>query len=109
MKEYILCSAVWFDNFPLEDEAVLRIRGFSPYNVDRGIVFCGWRHANCIYQAVAITGKSSHKLGEVEQGFLTSKNRFVGREEALEIALRENQVIDLSDVRGDRLFSENLY
>jgi hypothetical protein len=28
--------------------------------------------------------------GENEQGFLTSKNRFVRREEALIIALREN-------------------
>lgn len=49
------------------------------------------------------------KSGENEQGFLTSKNRFVSREEALEIALRENQVIDLSQVRGNRLFSEDLY
>ena len=88
-KEFIICSAVWYDNFPLENEEVLRIRGFSPYNIDRGIVFCGWRHANCIYQAVAITGKSSHLLGEVEQGFLTSLNRFVGREEGLEIAKGE--------------------
>lgn len=84
--EYILCSAVWYDKAPLEREEVLRIRGFSPYNVDRGIVFSGWRHANCIYQAVAIFGKPACELGEVEQGFLTSKNRFVGREEAGQIA-----------------------
>lgn len=47
-KEDILCSAVWYDKFPLEKEEVLRMRGFSPYNIERGIVFCGWRHANCL-------------------------------------------------------------
>lgn len=108
-KEKILCAAVWYDNFFLNKEEVLRIRGGSPVNIDRGIVFCGHRHHNCIYQAVAISGKPSHELGEVEQGFLTSKNRFVGREEALKIALRENQVIDLSQIRGNQLYSEDLY
>ena len=47
--------------------------------------------------------------GESEQGFLTSLNRFVGREEGLEIAMRENQVKDLREIRGNRLFSEDLY
>jgi hypothetical protein len=47
--------------------------------------------------------------GENEQGFLTSKNRFVSREEALIIALRENQVMDINEIRGNRLFSEDLY
>lgn len=79
----------------------------------------GHRHGQCIYTKCALTGLSDAKSGENEQGFLTSKNRFVSREEALEIALRENQVIDLSQgenqvidlsqVRGNRLFSEDLY
>lgn len=47
--------------------------------------------------------------GDNEQGFLTSKNRFVSREEALQIALKENQVLDLKEIRGNRLFSEDLY
>ena len=104
-EEYILCSAVWYDNFPLKDKKVLRLRGFSPYNVDRGIVFCGWRHANCIYQAVAIMDKSSNELGEVEQGFLTSKNRFVNRKEGGEIAFKAGQTLELKTY----LYSEDLW
>ena len=46
---------------------------------------------------------------ENEEGFLTSKNRFVNREEGLQIALKQNQVIDLKEIRGNRLFSEDLY
>ena len=103
--EYILCSAVWFDKVPLENEEVLRLRGCSPYNVDRGIVFCGWRHFNCIYQLVAIFGKSTHELGEVEQGFLTSKNRFVGREEAGKIAYEAGQTDELKTY----LYSEDVW
>ena len=103
--EYILCSAVWFDKVPLENEEVLRLRGCSPYNVDRGIVFCGWRHANCMYQPVAIFGKSTHKLGEVEQGFLTSKNRFVSREEAGKIAFEAGQTDELKTY----LYSEDVW
>jgi hypothetical protein len=104
-SERILCSAVWYDNVPLEREEVLRMRGFSPYNVDSGIVFCGWRHANCIYQAVAIFGKTSDDLGEVEQGFLTNKNRFVGREEAGLIAFAAGQTDELKTF----LFSEDVW
>jgi hypothetical protein len=104
-NEYLLCSAVWYDNFPLEKEEVLRIRGFSPYNVDRGIVFSGWRHGNCIYQAVAISGKSSYELGEVEQGFLTSKNRFVDRVEAGQIAFDAGQTTELKKY----LYSEDVW
>jgi len=107
MKEYILCSAVWYDNFPLDEEHahILRMRGFSPYNVDRGIVFSGWRHANCIYQAVAISGLPSRKLGEVSQGFLTNKNRFVDRKEGAKIAFDSGQTEELKET----LYSEDLW
>lgn len=43
-----------------------------------------------------------------DQGFVTSEGRYVGREEALEIAKRAGQVVN-SDTDGQRLFSENLY
>ena len=82
---------------------------YLPINIDRGIVFCGLRHGQCIYSKCAITGLKDGESGENEQGFLTSKNRFVSREEALKIALSQNQVIDLKEIRGDRLFSEDLY
>jgi hypothetical protein len=34
---------------------------------------------------------------------------YVSREEGLIIAMRENQVKDLREIRGNRLFSEDLY
>jgi len=41
------------------------------------------------------------------QGFITSKNRFVDRKEALIIAQNNNQVI--GDIIGYNLYNENLY
>lgn len=44
-------------------------------------------------------------VGEYEQGFLTNKNRFVGREEGAIIAFDANQI----DEEKQTLFSEDLY
>ena len=106
-NEIILCAAVWYMDLELIKD--LPIESYLPKNLDKGIVFCGHRHGQCIYSKCMITGLRDGESGEDEQGFLTSKNRFVSREEALVIALRENQVIDLSEVRGNKLYSENLY
>jgi hypothetical protein len=108
-KEFILCAAIWYKDLPLVKPEVLQIRGFAPYNVDRGIVFCGWRHPSCMYQKYALTGLRDAESGEEEEGFLTSKNRFVGREEALIIARANNQLYDEKNVRGNLLYSEDLY
>lgn len=108
-EEYILCAATWYKELELKRPDVLEPRNYRPNNVDKGIVFSGWRHHNCLYQKVAITGLSDSQSGEYEQGFLTSKNRFVDRKEALEIALLQNQILDINDVRGNKLHSEDLY
>lgn len=51
-----------------------------------------------------------HALLDWEQGFLTSKGRFVGREEAMKIAKEQNQIIRLSgSLNSEMLFSEDLY
>jgi hypothetical protein len=107
MNESIICAAVWYKEIPIKKE--IPTQSTNPINCQTGLVFSGHRHGQCIYTKCAITGLRDAESGENEQGFLTSKNRFVSREEALIIALRENQVIDLSQVRGDRLFSEDLY
>ncbi len=101
----ILCAAIWYKELPLLKPEVLEPRGFSPYNVDKGIVFCGWRHSNCIYQKVAVTGLRDCESGENVQGFLTSDNRFVDREEGAVIALNAGQIKE----QKKRLFSEDLY
>ena len=109
--EYILCSAVWYKELPLKKPEALRLRGYSPYNTDKGIVLCGWRHANCLYQMVAIYGISNNEAGESIQGFLTNLNRFVDRKEAMEIALKSGQIKDKNKLINPRigLFSEDLY
>jgi hypothetical protein len=61
-----------------------------PVNIDRGVVFCGYRHPHCMYTMVAVTGLRSVTIapdaaGESVQGFLTSYNRFVDRAEAAKI------------------------
>jgi hypothetical protein len=103
--EKILCAAIWYKELPLVKPEVLEPRGFSPYNVDKGLVFCGWRHPNCIYQKVALTGLRDAESGENVQGFLTSENRFVDREEAAQIAFDAGQTKE----NKIRLFSEDLY
>lgn len=105
--EYILCSAVWYKDLPLEKPEILENRGYRPYNVDTGIVFSGWRHVNCIYAMVSLTGKRSvsAEVGESVQGFLTNKNRFVDRKEAGKIAYDAGQTKKLITY----LFSEDLW
>lgn len=108
-KEFILCAAYWCKDeeaLGVKRPEVLRPKGISPYNVDSGVVFCGWRHANVIYQIVSMAGKRMHEIGEYEDGFLTSDNRFVGREEAKQIAIKAGQV--KPDFRGT-IFSEDLW
>jgi len=107
IPEYILCAAVWYKDLPMKRPEVLDNRGFRPYNVDRGVVVSGWRHGNCIYQMVAITGLRSipAEAGEEVQGFLTSRNRFVDRKEAGEIAFANGQTDELKTT----LYSEDLY
>ena len=110
-KEYILCAAVWYKDLPLKKPEILEHRGFRPYNVDRGVVVSGWRHMNCIYQMVAITGLRSipAEVGEEIQGFLTNKNRFVDREEGYNIAEEAGQLNDRSRGGSRTLYSEDLY
>lgn len=106
-EEYILCSAIWYKDLVLKKPEVLEARGFRPYNVDKGIVFCGWRHLNCLYQMVAITGLRQCEAGEEIQGFLTSKNMFIGREEAAIMAFNLGQIDKIYE--GKELFSEDIW
>lgn len=113
--EYIICATIWYQNDKV-------YRG-QPTNVVSGIVICGRRHHNCRIILVEMFYPNwkdelelpfddqprLHVLRNEEQGFLTNTDRFVGREEGLEIALKADQVMDLTDVRGNKLHSEDLY
>jgi hypothetical protein len=93
MEEFIICAAIQI--------------------VETGKIYYGHRHPHCIE---ALNGELSwtlnrQQIAKVEkiQGFITNKKRFVGREEALVIALANNQVLDIAEVRGKKLHSEDIY
>ena len=89
MKERIICAAIY--NPDEKDMAGLPL------------IYCGLRHCNCLWQSEKVSRNPYH------QGFLTSTGRFVDRKEGLKIALENNQVIDIKQIFGDKLYSENLY
>lgn len=84
-KEYILCAAV-------------------KYNDD---IIAGYRHGDC-YKILRMFVPDNMLPGREYQGFLTSKNRFVDRGEALRIA-RDNEQIWHNNKIHDILTSEDLY
>ena len=111
VKEYILCASNHYifnkGKDYIKNYEWIRNRGVSPYNITDGIVLCGWRHSCIIAQMNALTGLKQYETTEV-QGFLTSKNRFVTREEAMIIAVEAGQV-DENRVYSSMLYSEDLY
>lgn len=108
-KEYILCAAVWYSDLELSKYPTIPKEQYLPINIDRGIVFCGHRHIQCIRQMNIITGLKQHEAGNEVQGFLTSKNRFVDRKEAAIIASEMKQLITEGVTSVSRLYSEDLY
>lgn len=95
VEEYILCAAIWYKDGEKYQE--------QPLNIDSGYVLCGRRHSNCISNAFVFD--VSLKEIEHEQGFLTSRNRFLNREEAAKIANEAGQTL----VETNHLLSEHLY
>ncbi len=102
--ERIYCSAIWYKDMPTAK--------YRPINIDTGLVVEGHRHADVIRTMVNLLGKRTCQFGEdcageSVQGFVTNKNRFVDRSEAMQIARAANQVI--SDTTFQELYSEDLY
>jgi hypothetical protein len=99
MKEYILCAAVWFDNGHKYEH--------QPINIKSGYVVCGQRHHNCFVTVSILRNEDlkNSKYGKCIQGFLTSNNSFVSREEGGEIAFIAGQIKEPTNC----LFSEDLY
>ena len=88
-KEYIVCAAIQY------------------FVDDKEVIVCGLRHNNCIGTYYDLTGKQTNS--ELEQGFLTSKGRFVNRIEAGEIALSCGQIKEMKCYGGKMLDSSDLY
>ena len=98
---YIICAAIWVRDG--------KEYSHQPRNVDSGIIICGRRHHNCL---LTLKELDQHKRmdvirsgNEIEQGFMTTDDRFVTRKEAGEIAFKAGQTNKLQDC----LFSEHLY
>lgn len=108
MKEKILCSAVWYKDFPHIKNTEIPLDRYLPKNCDTGVVFLGHRHGQCIYSKYVITGLRDAESGKYIQGFLTNLNRFVDRQEAWNIAKEANQIIKVSGAEGT-LYSEDLW
>jgi hypothetical protein len=105
--EYITCAAIWYKDLPTQT--------FPPKNIDKGIVVCGHRHNHCIdimrsLAQLRTVQFSPDGVGESIQGFMTSKNRFVDRQEAMGIAKTTGQV-DETNLGNPMigLFSEDIY
>jgi len=105
MRERILCAAIWYKDLPKAAS--------TPSNIDFGIVVCGRRHHDVISTVKALSNLrtvtfSEDAVGEFEQGFMTSLNRFVSRSEAALIAKEAGQLRE-GVVSVQKLFSEDLY
>lgn len=96
--EYVMCAANWINDgieYP-----------FQPFNIDLGLVYCGWRHP-CIFQQYS-ERFPQETFGKSEtQGFLTNKNRFLTRKEALELVKENGQL--KQPLIGGMLTSEDLW
>ena len=99
VPEYLLCSAIWFDDG-------INTYVHQPRNIKTGFVVCGRRHHNCFATVAVFMGNHKERLTkEKVQGFLTNKDRFVDRYEAVQIALVSGQIKEPKE----RLFSEDVW
>jgi len=101
----ILCAAIWYKE--------LKTATYNPTNINKGVVVGGYRHHDIISSVLALTGKRTvlkgkNSVGEYVQGFITTDNLFVDREEGLKIATEANQIIAKLYSRN-ALYSEDLY
>ncbi len=108
MSERILCAAIWVDTGEAEPT---RMSYAYPAT---GLLFCGWRHADCFVTLYAWSGRltpevrqrnGEEQLAGRHQGFLTSTGRFVDRVEGMALARAAGQ----TDSDKSQLFSEDLY
>lgn len=96
--EYVMCSANYYnDNID---------HLYQPYNIDKGFVIGGWRHS-CCGMAYLGANTQAKSWDTCTQGFLTTKNRFLTREEALSLVKENGQLT--KPLIGGVLTSEDLW
>jgi hypothetical protein len=96
--EYVLCAANWIN----DDKHYTH----KPFNINTGLVFSGWRHSSIFEQSEF---QFPYWLcGQLTiQGFLTNKNRFLNRADALKLVLENGQL--MKPLIGSELTSKDLW
>ena len=97
-QEYVMCAANYYYDKTCHPH--------QPYNIDEGFVICGWRHACCGSSYMA-ANLDANRWDNCIQGFLTNKNRFLTRGEALELVKSNGQL--KQGIIGRELTSEDLW
>jgi hypothetical protein len=121
IKEY--CEEYYGHLIDTDDNAGQRYRELISSSIDsllQEIVICsaikvgdliirGHRHSDC-YHNLSLRPFYKDNRVKYEEGFITSLNRFVGREEAQKLQIKVGiKSVDKDGYRGDILYSEDLY
>lgn len=96
--EKIICAAIHYDDgkeYPSQ-----------PKNISSGYVWCGRRHHNIIHLKNTLVEKT---FCTIVQGFLTSRDNFLNRKDALKLAIANGQIKEGDNMHPYDLFSEDLY
>lgn len=108
ISEFIVCSAIYFNDGIKHKQ--------QPKNIKEGFVVSGRRHSDCYILLEILKFDFSnfdYSKTEIKQGFITSENRYVSREEAWQIAKKSNQIKfgynATVDDKDAGLISEHLY
>jgi hypothetical protein len=97
-QEFIICAAIYCQDNKKHRE--------QPSNIETGFVICGRRHSDvfALLEALGVKFKD-YSEEKLKDGFMTSKNRFVDRAEAAQVATKAGQLTK----KLDWLQSEELY
>lgn len=96
-KEYLLCAAIYYEDGKKYEH--------QPKNIISGIVVCGRRHHNCYITLASLLGDNYDVKLTHNQGFVTSKDRYLERKEAAQLAFECGQITEQSKT----IFSEELW
>lgn len=98
-REYIICAANWYQDGKLHEH--------QARNIKTGFVVTGRRHHNCFmtYSIIRSIQLEDQPRINIEQGFLTSKDRWLNREDAAKLAFESGQITR----ETKQLFSEDIY
>ena len=102
--EYVICAAIHYNDWKTYEH--------QPRNIATGFVIAGRRHHNCII-TLAILAQKDWRRDNLEagmcvtQGFLSSRDRFLTRQEAWVLAVEAKQIE--ANEKENTMFSEDLY